>query len=166
MCWRTLVYWTLVSRGQCVCSVCLYMYMHINALNIYFEISLLYIKKSESRKWEVCLCGLFYPSSLSHCLQSGFWVFICSKCQFIDELNPLAPGVDCMSDKTLWCVTEHVEPHTCSPLNKAGKAMELRTKYSSFGVTGRFLPRLQLPMVILKKEEGEVEKLTLRTTAK
>lgn len=132
-----------------MCVLCMLIYVY--TLNIYFEISFLYIKKSESRKWEVCLCDLFYPSSLSYCLQSGFWVFICSKCQFIDELNLLAPGVDCMSDKMLWCVTGHVEPHMCWPMNKAGKAMELRTRYSSFGATGRFLPHLWLSMLIFKK---------------
>lgn len=38
---------------------------------------------------------------LIHCLERGFWVFIfCSKCQFIDELNLVAPSA-CVCYKRL-----------------------------------------------------------------
>jgi len=52
----------------------------------------------------------------------------------------LASGVVGMLHKKLCCITEHVEPGKCWPLDKVGKATELGTKISSFGVTGAFLP--------------------------
>lgn len=91
--------WTASDSGQqrAMCALSVYPYVHTYTPDTHFSISFLYLKKAradgeqERERFASVVCCSFH-SSLSHSSARGFWVFIfCSECQFIDELQLLAP---------------------------------------------------------------------------
>lgn len=61
-----------IEGNVCALSVCVYMHIHIHILNIYFNISFLYIKKSKNRwRAESERFASMVHSTPPRCLESG-----------------------------------------------------------------------------------------------